>query len=97
MASSATPSDLRPGASRGAAAVAALARSGALAAFLARQRWFAAKHRAIGRVEMVGNSRFPPIEERPYFLSLAPYGYYWFRLQPPAPTEERYGLERDAL
>ena len=48
-------------------------------------------------VEMLGDSRFPAIEERPYFLSLAPYGYYWFRLQPPAPTEERYGLERDAL
>ena len=26
----------------------------------------------------------PPIGAQPYFLSLAPYGYYWFRLQPPA-------------
>ena len=48
-------------------------------------------------VEMLGDSRFPTVEDRPYFLSLAPYGYYWFRLQPPAPTEERYGLERNAL
>jgi len=48
-------------------------------------------------VEMLGDSRFPVIEDRPYFLSLAPYGYYWFRLQPPSPVEERYGLERDPL
>ncbi len=34
-------------------------------------------------VEMLGESRFPVIGERPYFISLAPYGYFWFRLQGP--------------
>jgi len=31
-------------------------------------------------VEMFGNIAFPKIDERPYFLSLRPYGFYWFRL-----------------
>jgi maltose alpha-D-glucosyltransferase/alpha-amylase len=34
-------------------------------------------------VEMLGESRFPVIGERPYDISLAPYGYFWFRLQGP--------------
>jgi maltose alpha-D-glucosyltransferase/alpha-amylase len=31
--------------------------------------------------EMIGNVRFPAIGELPYFLTLAPYGFYWFRLE----------------
>ena len=31
-------------------------------------------------VEMFGNTAFPKIDERPYFLSLGPYGFHWFRL-----------------
>lgn len=31
-------------------------------------------------VEMIGGSAFPPISERPYQLTLAPYGFYWFVL-----------------
>jgi maltose alpha-D-glucosyltransferase/alpha-amylase len=44
-------------------------------------------------IEMLGESRFPPIGNRPYFISLAPYGYYWFRLQPPLGGQPLYGLE----
>ena len=44
-------------------------------------------------LEMLGESRFPPIGNRPYFISLAPYGYYWFRLQPPLGAQPLYGLE----
>ena len=44
-------------------------------------------------IEMLGESRFPPIGNRPYFISLAPYGYYWFRLQPPLGAQPLYGLE----
>jgi maltose alpha-D-glucosyltransferase/alpha-amylase len=25
---------------------------------------------------------FPPIGELPYFVTLAPYGFFWFELQP---------------
>ncbi len=32
-------------------------------------------------IEMVGYTVFPTIESRPYFLSLAGYGFYWFELQ----------------
>lgn len=31
-------------------------------------------------VEMFGNTAFPKINERPYFLRLGPYGFHWFRL-----------------
>ena len=32
-------------------------------------------------VEMLGRTEFPRIGEHPYFLTLAPYGFYWFLLQ----------------
>jgi maltose alpha-D-glucosyltransferase/alpha-amylase len=32
-------------------------------------------------VEMSGDTQFPPIGELPYFLTLPPYGFYWFELQ----------------
>ncbi|MGC2781003.1 MAG: maltose alpha-D-glucosyltransferase, partial [Bradyrhizobium sp.] len=31
--------------------------------------------------EMLGRSRFPAIGERPYMITLAPYGFYWFELK----------------
>jgi maltose alpha-D-glucosyltransferase / alpha-amylase len=31
-------------------------------------------------VELLGNHEFPPIGEQPYFLSLGPHSFYWFRL-----------------
>jgi len=47
--------------------------------------------------EILSDSRFPPVGTAPYFLSLAPYGYYWFRLVPPPPAEVVYGIERISL
>jgi maltose alpha-D-glucosyltransferase/alpha-amylase len=32
-------------------------------------------------VEMLGHTQLPRIGETPYFLTLAPYGFYWFQLQ----------------
>jgi maltose alpha-D-glucosyltransferase/alpha-amylase len=32
-------------------------------------------------LEMLGRSKFPPIGELPYMITLAPYGFYWFQLQ----------------
>jgi maltose alpha-D-glucosyltransferase / alpha-amylase len=39
-------------------------------------------------VEMLGLTEFPRIGDLPYFLTLSPYGFYWFRLEqaPPAIT-----------
>ncbi len=34
-------------------------------------------------VEMLGYTEFPPIGSAPYFLTLGPYGFYWFELQRP--------------
>jgi len=35
-----------------------------------------------GRIpmELMGRSEFPPIRDEPYLITLAPYGFYWFRL-----------------
>ncbi|HET7550143.1 MAG TPA: maltose alpha-D-glucosyltransferase [Gemmatimonadaceae bacterium] len=35
-------------------------------------------------VELIGNITFPPIGEQPYFMSLGPHTFYWFRLVPAA-------------
>jgi len=49
-------------------------------------------------VEMFGGALFPTIGERPYFLSLGPHGFYWFRLiRPGAPPRTAYGIEDRAI
>ena len=48
-------------------------------------------------LELFGQSRFPPVGDLPYFLTLSPHGFYWFKLEPaktaqssaPAPTLSR--------
>jgi maltose alpha-D-glucosyltransferase/alpha-amylase len=32
-------------------------------------------------VEMLGYTPFPTIGKGPYYLTLGPYGFYWFELQ----------------
>ncbi len=39
-------------------------------------------------VELIGEARFPVIREAPYFLSLGPHGFYWFRLEKGADPQE---------
>jgi len=48
-------------------------------------------------IEILGEARFPPIGDQPYFLSLGPYGYYWFRLHRTGPRTETYGIETTAV
>ncbi len=33
-------------------------------------------------IEIFGRTEFPPIGESPYFLSISPYSFYWFTIQP---------------
>ena len=40
-----------------------------------------ARFRGQTPVELFGQTRFPPIGELPYFLTLGPYAFYWFRLE----------------
>jgi maltose alpha-D-glucosyltransferase/alpha-amylase len=37
-------------------------------------------------VELFGETVFPRIGEAPYFLSLGPHTFYWFRLEEPTPA-----------
>src|SRR5262249_26068521 len=46
-----------------------------------------AEFRGASPVELIGNAEFPAISDRPYFLSLGPHAFYWFRLQQSAPPE----------
>jgi len=43
-------------------------------------------------IEMLGDTRFPAIGELPYFLTLGPHSFYWFRLD--IPTTQRPGTAR---
>lgn len=40
-------------------------------------------------IEMLGESRFRPVTTGPYCLTLAPYGFYWLRLE--YPEDARHG------
>jgi maltose alpha-D-glucosyltransferase/alpha-amylase len=44
---------------------------------------------------MLGGTTFPPIGKGPYFLSLGPHGFYWFRLE--LQGDRPYGIERTAI
>jgi len=44
-------------------------------------------------VEIIDRTRFPPVREAPFFLSLGPYGFYWFRLEGDGGRDEPYGIE----
>jgi maltose alpha-D-glucosyltransferase/alpha-amylase len=48
-------------------------------------------------VELLGDTRFPAIGEAPYFLSLSPHSFYWFRLERREPRPLRYGIEDTAI
>jgi maltose alpha-D-glucosyltransferase/alpha-amylase len=61
-----------------------------------------------GRIpsEMVGGTEFPPIGDLPYFLTFAPYGFYWFLLREaaaphstvrPVPRSEPKPLDAQSL
>jgi len=38
-------------------------------------------------VELFGRNEFPPVSEKPYFLTLGPHSFYWFSLETKAPLE----------
>src|SRR5262249_61751920 len=48
-------------------------------------------------IEMLGAPAFPTIRTAPYFLSLGPHGFYWFRLERPGDGDEPFGIERTAI
>ncbi|MBI2206354.1 MAG: maltose alpha-D-glucosyltransferase [Candidatus Rokubacteria bacterium] len=54
-------------------------------------------HQGATPVELLGETRFPPVGDTPYFLSLGPHGYYWFRLERRDRGPVRYGIEETAV
>jgi len=56
-----------------------------------------AKFKGSVPVELFGESRFPQIGDRPYMLSLGPYGRYWFKLHAPGDVQPAYGIEGHVL
>jgi maltose alpha-D-glucosyltransferase/alpha-amylase len=40
-------------------------------------------------IELFGQTRFPAIGELPYFLTLGPHAFYWFKLEPPVLSQGR--------
>jgi maltose alpha-D-glucosyltransferase/alpha-amylase len=46
--------------------------------------------------ELLGETRFPAVGASPYFLSLGPHGFYWFRVEQPEGTV-KYGIEDSAI
>jgi len=47
--------------------------------------------------ELLGGTRFPSVRDTPYFLSLGPHGFYWFRVERPGGGEGPYGIEQSAI
>lgn len=48
-------------------------------------------------VELFGHTSFPPIGELPYFITLGPHTFYWFKLEQPLRTEDFLGLGEERL
>jgi maltose alpha-D-glucosyltransferase/alpha-amylase len=53
--------------------------------------------RGLRPVEMLGRTKFPPISERPYFLTLGSYAFYWFTLESQPVAALHAPAERDQL
>jgi len=56
-----------------------------------------ARHRGAVPFELLGETRFPPVTDQPYFLSLGPHGFYWFRLERRDLRPARYGIEDNPI
>ncbi len=48
-------------------------------------------------VEMIGRTEFPPIGDLPYFITLGPHSFYWFRLESPAEPIKAVRAVREEL
>jgi maltose alpha-D-glucosyltransferase/alpha-amylase len=57
-------------------------------------------HKGMVPIELFGHTRFPTIGDLPYFLTLGPHAFYWFKLESPTATEgqtARHGFEPATL
>jgi maltose alpha-D-glucosyltransferase / alpha-amylase len=54
-----------------------------------------AEFKGLAPIEVFGNSEFPPISEQLYMISLNPYAFYWFSLEPQR-TQVEYVSDKPA-
>jgi maltose alpha-D-glucosyltransferase/alpha-amylase len=52
-----------------------------------------AAYKGMVPVELIGHTRFPAIGELPYFLTLGPHSFYWFKLEQARISEGRTAAE----
>ena len=52
-----------------------------------------AAYKGMVPIELFGQTRFPTIGEPPYFLTLGPHSFYWFKLEQPHASEGRTPAE----
>src|SRR5437667_194382 len=55
-----------------------------------------ARYRGAVPMELLGETRFPPVGDTPYFLSLGPHGFYWFLPAPSRRDRQRRAPRRGA-
>jgi maltose alpha-D-glucosyltransferase/alpha-amylase len=55
------------------------------------------KHQGSQLLEIFGATHFPTVGGEPYFLSLAPYAFFWFRLLPQGAGEELVAEENGEI
>ena len=53
------------------------------------------KFRGTAPVEIFGRTKFPPVGENPYLLSLGPHAFYWFHLQPQSVSPESLSVSTE--
>lgn len=53
------------------------------------------KHQGVVPIEVFGRNRFPGVGNQPYFLSVGPYAFYWFHLQPQESTLDSLNVAAD--
>jgi maltose alpha-D-glucosyltransferase/alpha-amylase len=52
-----------------------------------------AAYKGMVPVELFGHTRFPAIGELPYFITLGPHAFYWFKLEQPQTSQIRAAAE----
>ncbi|HZT81425.1 MAG TPA: putative maltokinase, partial [Gemmataceae bacterium] len=52
-------------------------------------------YRGMVPVELMGRTRFPPVGDGPYFLTLGSHAFYWFALEAPTPAELPAGRDEE--
>ncbi len=56
-----------------------------------------AEFKGLTPIELMGHTAFPPLGDLPYFITLGPYGFYWFALSQQKSLDSSQWLLRDKV